>query len=71
MTQNNKPSKTITRFSKSFIMTCVANKIAQPNLARDYEIVKAHEGGTSLGRLAIKFGISRQRVQQIVEQYKV
>jgi Mor family transcriptional regulator len=70
MTANNKPSKTITRFTKSFIMTCVANKIAQPNLARDYDIVKAHEAGTSYGRLAIKYGLSRDGIKKIIDKYR-
>lgn len=62
--------KTITRFSKDFIKTCVAHKICNANVVRDYDIVKAHESGTSFGRLAIKYGLSKSSIKDIVDKYK-
>lgn len=62
--------KTITNFSKDFIRTCVSYKICDENKIRDYDIIKAHEAGTSVRRLAIKHGIGKSTVQAIIDKYR-
>jgi len=42
-----------------------------PSTARDIEMVRLHRKGISTGRIARKFGLSRQRVDQILARWKI
>ena len=44
----------------------VARRRAHPNYARNQELVQAAQGGSSIGELARRYGISHQRVREII-----
>lgn len=60
----------ITRFSKDFVKTCVAYKIAKVSIVRDYEIMEEHEKGLSFQQIATKFGLTRMQICNIVHKYE-
>ena len=60
----------LTSFSKGFWQSAVECKGANPNILRDYDIVKAREDGKTLGQIAIKYGLSEKRICEIVNKYK-
>ena len=63
-------NKKITNFSRAFIQTAVAYKIADPTKIRDYDILKDHEKGMSHGQIAIKHGLSRRSIIDIIQRYR-
>ena len=60
----------ITKFSRSFWETVVAYKGNQPNVLRDYDILKCHEKGMSYEQIAIRYKITRRTAIDICNRYK-
>ena len=60
----------ITRFSRGFIKTCVENKVSEPEVLRNYDIITAHKDGKTIGQLAIKFGLSKKHIHHIINKYE-
>lgn len=61
--------KSPTNFTRDFIKTAVEYKIAEPSKLRDYDILKDREKGMSQQQLAIKYGLSRQSIINIISNY--
>lgn len=60
----------ILKFSRDFIKTCVQYKICNDTVLRDYDILKSHKEGMSLGMLSIKYSMSVRQIFNIVHKYK-
>lgn len=61
--------KKMTRFTRDFVATAVAYKIADESKLRDYDILKDRERGLSQQQLANKYGVSRQSIVVILNKY--
>lgn len=60
----------ITRFSRSFIKTCVENKVCDESKLRHYDIMKDHNAGMTLQQIANKYGMTKVGIYNIVHKYK-
>ena len=59
----------ITRFTRSFIKTCVDHKICDDTKLRDYDILKDHAKGMTLGQLSIKYHLSIKHIHHLIKKY--
>lgn len=57
----------ITKYSKTFIENMVKDKVAEPKVLRDYDILKDRERGLSIGQLCIKYGLSKPTIISIIK----
>jgi len=62
-------SKKLTKFTRSFWETAVAYEGSDPNILRDYDILKLRERGKSCGEIAIRYNITCQAVMKIINKY--
>lgn len=60
----------ITRFTRGFIKTCVDNKVSEPTVLRDWDIIKSHNEGKTIGQIAIKFGLSKKHIHHLINKYE-
>lgn len=60
----------LTSFSRGYWEMAKACGQAKSNVLRDYDLIKDRESGKTLGQLEIKYGISRQRVCEILKENK-
>lgn len=60
----------ITRFTRGFIKTCVENKVSEPETLRNWDIIKAHKDGKTIGQLSIKFHLSKKHIHHIINKYE-
>lgn len=57
----------ITKYSKTFIENMVKEKIADPKVLRDYDIIKDRDRGLTIGQLVIKYSLSKQSIISILK----
>lgn len=60
----------LTSFSRGYWEIAVKCNGAKETLLRDYDLVKDRDNGKTLGQLENKYGLSRQRVCEILNKYK-
>jgi hypothetical protein len=65
-----KPEGKLLKFSRRFWETAVAYKGSQPEVLRDYDVLKAVSEGKSYTQVAIKYGVSKKMVQRIMTRYR-
>lgn len=58
----------VTKFTRAFVNTCIEYKINRINTIRDYDIVADRDRGLSYEQIAIKHGITKQAVAQIIKK---
>jgi Mor family transcriptional regulator len=57
----------ITKYSKTFIENMVRDKVAEPKVLRDYDILKDRDKGLTIGQLCIKYQLSRPTIFSILK----
>lgn len=58
-----------TSFRRDFIKTVVEAKIAEPYALRHFDVLSAHEAGMSQQQIAIKYGVTKKTVWDIIKKY--
>jgi len=57
----------ITKYSKTFIENMVRDKVAEPKILRDYDILKDRDRGLTIGQLCIKYQLSKPTIFAILK----
>jgi len=57
----------ITKYSKTFIENMVKDKVAEPKILRDYDIMKDRDRGLTIGQLCIKYSLSKPTIISILK----
>jgi len=57
----------ITKYSKTFIENMVKDKVADPKVLRDYDIIKDRDRGLTIGQLVIKYSLSKPTIISILK----
>lgn len=60
----------ITKFSKQFIQNMVNEKVAEPRILRNYDIIVDRNRGLSVGQLCIKYAMSKSQILRIINENK-
>lgn len=65
-----KPKGSLLKFSRAFWETAVAYKGSNPYILKHYDVLKAAAEGKSYSQIAVKHGIYKQTVIDIIKKYR-